>query len=669
MRHRFKLVFTAALALLCILPLTVMSQQTAAPAPVWPAEPFRLLWQRTDGLVAQGAAPYSWYWGPEPLSPPLLEHNEEAPGRKHLVVYYDKGRMELPLPLANGQSTAPATFGRLVYEMVSGNLQRGERRFDPGPAARIPVAGDLDDPLAPTYASFTRVAALDGSSVAPRAPNGRPALQIDRAGTITPRADLATAYPESTYAAYDEVTGHNIPRVFVDFINQRGPVQTQAGRRTEQIVDPLAVVGRPISEAYWTEVTLNGRPQTVLVQLFERRVLTYNPANPARFRVEFGNAGLHYYIWRYTSPEARDGRVEQLVSHFENGEQALNGNYWFSFDDRNDGGTSTATARPIGPGVWGSVRAMRLDYSVTTAIPFSFAEMALNLDVNGAPRDLRGVSAVGFWARGDGRSFAVRISSAYADEPFAATFVAPSEWTWIELPLAGFTQRAGVPQIPRDQALAAVTRIGFRPSERPAAGFLDIDDLTLIRGATVAPPPPGPTLLSDFEGGSKETMLGTEWFTYDDRADGGSSTAELVVVDGAGPNGGSALRFRGSFNSQWGNEPYLGMGTRLAPEGQTVDLCDYQAVKISVRTDGQVYRLQLNSPLIEDDSEYGISIVAPANQWTPLHIPLKLLTPPATAKDVIPMSVACTQIESLIITPLNKPRAFQLMVDDVALVR
>ena len=90
---------------------------------------------------------------------------------------------------------------------------------------------------------------------------------------------------------------------------------------------------------------------------------------------------------------------------------------------------------------------------------------------------------------------------------------------------------------------------------------------------------------------------------------------------------------------------------------------------LTVRTDGQVYRLQLNTPLISDDSEYGLSIVAPANKWTPLYIPLKLLEPPATADDVIPMSVACTQFESLIITPLGKPQAFQLMVDDVALVR
>jgi Tol biopolymer transport system component len=37
----------------------------------------------------------------------------------------------------------------------------------------------------------------------------------------------------------------------------------------------------------------------VLVQLFERRVLTYTPSNPAGFQVEMGNVGQHYYRWRY----------------------------------------------------------------------------------------------------------------------------------------------------------------------------------------------------------------------------------------------------------------------------------------------------------------------------------------------------------------------------------
>ena len=75
-----------------------------------------------------------------------------------------------------------------------------------------------------------------------------------------------------------------------------------AGRRPAShgpVFDPLATLGHPISEAYWAAVRVSGQPQQVLVQLFERRVLTYNPANPPAFQVEMGNVGRHYVDWRY----------------------------------------------------------------------------------------------------------------------------------------------------------------------------------------------------------------------------------------------------------------------------------------------------------------------------------------------------------------------------------
>jgi len=37
----------------------------------------------------------------------------------------------------------------------------------------------------------------------------------------------------------------------------------------------------------------------VLIQAFERRVLTYTPANADPFKVEMGNVGRHYFDWRY----------------------------------------------------------------------------------------------------------------------------------------------------------------------------------------------------------------------------------------------------------------------------------------------------------------------------------------------------------------------------------
>ncbi len=39
----------------------------------------------------------------------------------------------------------------------------------------------------------------------------------------------------------------------------------------------------------------------VLIQAFERRVLTYTPDNLAEYRVEMGNVGQQYYRWRYVA--------------------------------------------------------------------------------------------------------------------------------------------------------------------------------------------------------------------------------------------------------------------------------------------------------------------------------------------------------------------------------
>jgi hypothetical protein len=65
------------------------------------------------------------------------------------------------------------------------------------------------------------------------------------------------------------------------------------------VVDWLFSVGLPISEPYWTRSKVGGVEKDVLVQAFERRMLTYTPSNSAAFQIEMGNVGRHYYQWRY----------------------------------------------------------------------------------------------------------------------------------------------------------------------------------------------------------------------------------------------------------------------------------------------------------------------------------------------------------------------------------
>ena len=60
------------------------------------------------------------------------------------------------------------------------------------------------------------------------------------------------------------------------------------------------VLGYPITEGYWTQMRVNGQDYAVLVQAYQRRVLTYTPDFPQTWQIQQGNVGQHYLEWRYT---------------------------------------------------------------------------------------------------------------------------------------------------------------------------------------------------------------------------------------------------------------------------------------------------------------------------------------------------------------------------------
>lgn len=261
---------------------------TAAPSPD-PYEPRRAF----DELYGRSnrAAEGSWVWGPRAWAE-RHEPNQESPGGYRMVRYYDKARMELSLSGENPGTLWYVTNGLLVSEMVRGEAQyglgsiQGCPGYTPRPCpATIPVAGDPEQNPAPWYGAFEPYMAP-----APRRLG-------ERVGAIfSPWVDGASqeqnaslATEPTTIVAYDEVTGHNVPRAFWRFMGR-------------QPADWLYLFGRPITEAYWVRARVGGAEQWVLVQLFERRTLTYTPANPAAWQVEMGNVGQHYYQWRYGPP-------------------------------------------------------------------------------------------------------------------------------------------------------------------------------------------------------------------------------------------------------------------------------------------------------------------------------------------------------------------------------
>ena len=94
---------------------------------------------------------------------------------------------------------------------------------------------------------------------------------------------------------------YGIPRAFWNFMTRGGTVYDNGAFVYHQpLFNWLYVTGYPIADPYWVKVKVKGVEQDVMFQAFERRLLTYTPANPAQYQVEMGNVGRHYYQWRYT---------------------------------------------------------------------------------------------------------------------------------------------------------------------------------------------------------------------------------------------------------------------------------------------------------------------------------------------------------------------------------
>jgi hypothetical protein len=247
-------------------------------------------WQRTDKPVADGKTARSWLWGPNTIQI-VNEPYEEAPGKQRLVAYLDKARMEINNPSSNF-----VTNGLLVKELISGQEALGDVKTLSRLPADISVAGDPGNP-GPTYATFRKVSTLNGTDNPSTNQVGQSVTAtIVRDGTTGTNATLGA----NVKVAYFEPTlKHNIPDVFWNFMNQKGPIWDGSKFVDNQLVfDWLDAMGYPITDAYWSRVVVGGQTKDVLIQAFERRVLTYTPSNSPAFQVEMGNVGQHYLAWR-----------------------------------------------------------------------------------------------------------------------------------------------------------------------------------------------------------------------------------------------------------------------------------------------------------------------------------------------------------------------------------
>ncbi len=250
------------------------------------SQAFLNTWLRTDYPVAAETAVRSWYWGPQPSGPGFIEPYADSPNGTRLVQYFDKARMEI-----NNPTKAQVTNGLLVVELMNGKLQKGDYTFENRLPARIPVAGDLDNTF-PTYSDLNRL--YNQPQARKIGDNVTQLYQAD--GTSGVQANYSS---DTNTAISDTENSMGIPAAFWNYVNQKGQIFSQGSLSTEVVSDWRFSTGLPITEAFWTRVKVAGVIRDVMVQAFERRILTYTPTNDKAFQVEMGNVGAAYLQWRY----------------------------------------------------------------------------------------------------------------------------------------------------------------------------------------------------------------------------------------------------------------------------------------------------------------------------------------------------------------------------------
>jgi hypothetical protein len=289
---------------LCLFSILATAQVQAAP--VFANSTFAAVWIYSDQPVDTGFPNVNrgYTWGPTSLDSRQDPYKESAGGMRP-VQYFDKARMELTFPPLNEFDTSTVTNGLLTVELALGRRQEGDNTFVQLSPSQVQVAGDSNangkNAVAPVYATFTTEVKAINQIIFPNRNGQVVTIAINRAGQTSQFNPPVVTH----YSYYDSTTHHNVPDIFYNFINQKGPViiPARGGPPVTGFVytdRPLIFVfGLPITEAYWTRTEVAGNETDVLVQLFERRVLTYTPINPHPYKVEMGNTGQHYHLWRY----------------------------------------------------------------------------------------------------------------------------------------------------------------------------------------------------------------------------------------------------------------------------------------------------------------------------------------------------------------------------------
>jgi beta-glucosidase len=141
------------------------------------------------------------------------------------------------------------------------------------------------------------------------------------------------------------------------------------------------------------------------------------------------------------APPPPPGSESGVVSTFDDGKPSANYGSWMAGGDSMQGGKSTASMQVVEGGANGSKGALKVTGEIIPGAPFAWAGV---LFVPGAspiePVNLSGKKTISFWAKGDGKTYAIAVGtqSRQNQMPAIKTFVAGPDWQLYSFPISSF---------------------------------------------------------------------------------------------------------------------------------------------------------------------------------------------------------------------------------------
>ena len=232
-----------------------------------------------------------------------------------------------------------------------------------------------------------------------------------------------------------------------------------------------------------------------------------------------------------------------------------------------------------------------------------------------------------------------------------------AEVTWMgeKVPLAAWPERSTRELVLHTYDIATGLGIDFTPAIADWPGFVresgrpfDAEELAAWAAAAAerraVPPPAGSEdgLVSDFNDGTMATRFGTGWTPATDKSFGGSSTAELSVVD-------NALRVSGEIGSAAGWN-WAGVAFRAGPtKAETANLSGKRAVSFLARGDRRPCAVwALSGAGLEGRAQF-----TPSDRWTPYSFALGDL------------GTDGSDLSAILFAAEGSPGPFTLELDDV----